>query len=266
MSTDCQFLAIGTNGPENNRLFQRHRWVGSLLWMEAGPTGSELGDSVLRNLIPLATITGLALLCTATPTSAGPISFQTVLTGDARSDGPDGLKVMVSVLGDANDPTITKWTVDLIMDDTYPSARLDEFGFNLVSPVNQYSVLDISPTYTAATHDQLQGYGGGNVKFLLTLDDPNGSANDATNITSLTFALKKSTAFALTDFLNAPGVCSNELGCNQMAVHIVGLNEGAGGIASGDYDNVAPVPEPASMVLLGSGAIAAALARRRRKV
>ena len=115
----------------------------------------------MRNLIAVAAIGCLALLSIAAPASADPISFSTLLTGDPRLENPDGIKLLVSIIGDANDATLTKWTVDLVMDDTHPNARLDEFGFSLVAPASQYSVLGITPSYTAATQDTLQGYGGG---------------------------------------------------------------------------------------------------------
>ena len=216
--------------------------------MRLDPSGLEL-EIYLRDFIPVAAIGCLALLSAATPTSAAPISFNTVLTGDPRAENPDGLKVLVSILGDADDATITNWTVDLVMDDTHPNARLDEFGFSLVAPAIQYSVLNITPAYTAAALDKLQGYGSGNSRFLLTLDDPSASSNDATNNKSLTFTLKKTTAFSLSDFIDGPAVCSSNdvLGCNQMAAYIVALQNGASGVAIGDYDDVAPVPEPASL-------------------
>ena len=196
---------------------------------------------------------------------ASPISLTTKLQGDPRLENPDNLVVLVSVLGDTTS-NVTTWTVDL--DTTlYPTARLDEFGFNLVGPSSQYSFGTFSLPYTPITGSL---NGTGSASFLLSLNDASGHTDDATNLTSLTFTLIKTSNFTLADFLEAPVSCSNDtiLGCNQLAAHLqaVGSDGEGSGIAIANYPGaqVNPVPEPGTMLLLASGG-AALLARRRRR-
>lgn len=228
-----------------------------------------MGRSILRTVFRAATLVAGILLTGVTPLWASPINITTLLTGDPRPGSPDNLTVRVSVVGDTTS-AITKWTVNLEMADVYPNARLDEFGFNLTGVASQYSFSDFSLPYSPITGSL---NGSGNTTFMLTLNDPPGNANDATNvsplnITSLSFTLTKTSNFLPSDFFDAPVSCSSDdiLGCNQMAAHLqaVGTTGASSGVATGNYGVVNPVPEPGTMLLLGSGAAASFFARRRK--
>jgi hypothetical protein len=215
----------------------------------------------LRTFVRVAAVLAGAFAAGAVPASATPIELTTVLTGDPRPGGPDDLTVLVSIVGDTDSNTTT-WTVDLDMASSHPHARLDEFGFNLFGLSSQYSVSGLSLPYTPA-EDTLNGSGG--TQFLMTLNDPNGKMNDATNITSLTFSVIKTSNFTLADFLDAPLSCSNDslFGCNQLGAHVQGLGAHGedSGVAVGNFEPIA-VPEPGTLLLVSLGAGAAVFRRR----
>ena len=203
----------------------------------------------MKNVLrAVAAVACLAVL-SAAPAAAGPISLSAHLTGDPRPSAPDNLSVNVSILGDANDAALTHWTVTLDMAASTPTAKLDEFAFNLGAsmPLDPslvgFEITNIAPNYSAQALDKLQGYGNGQANFLLTLDKK--GAAGVNNAVPLTFTVRKKAGdFAIGDFLNAP--CTqgaDPLGCNQMAAHIQALSNG-GGIAVGDY--VGPQRRPAT--------------------
>ena len=150
----------------------------------------------------------LAVL-SAAPAAASTISLSAHLTGDPRPSTPDNLSVNVLIVGDAIDAALTHWTVTLDMAVQYPTAKLDEFAFNLGAslPLDPslvgFEVIDIVPSYSAQALDTLQGYGNGQANFLLTLDKK--GAADVNNAVPLTFTVRKMAGdFAIEDFLNAP--------------------------------------------------------------
>jgi hypothetical protein len=219
-------------------------------------------ENLVRNRILSATVFGCLAFLNVAPASAGPINISTVLTGDPRPDRPDNLEVLVSITGDESSNK-TYWNINIDTLPLLPWVSLDEFGFNLAGSSSQYTFSNFNLPYTPTTGIL---NGSGQTSFMLNLEDPSGMFLDANNIVSLSFTLTKSLSnFTLADFMTAPESCSTSalLGCNQLAASLnVGLFAQQTGVVIGNYS---PVPEPASLLLLGSGAAAAALTRRRRR-
>lgn len=207
--------------------------------------------------------------------SAFPLSAQ--LTGDPRADNPDNLIIDVTIaLVDSN---TVQWTID-INSPLHPNAKLDEFYFNVLTPVGgSYTFDGFSPDGWAIS-SPATSTGGGNIAFLFEALDPAGppDANDVTNSVNLVFNMNLLGGGTFTDslFLDAASTCSQDqtLGCGQLGAHLQSLTVPAGsnladsGFLLGNYTGDRPptrIPEPGTMGLVGAMFLAMGLAGLRRR-
>lgn len=204
--------------------------------------------------------------------SAFPLEGQ--LTGDGRPNIPDDLVIDVDI--ELIDPNTVEWTID-INSPTHPTARLDEFYFNVLGNASDYTFDTYSPSnWLVSSPASVQGGGTFTPNFLFSAFDPPGQPNNfVTNTVDLVFRMHLVTGtFTDAMFLTAASSCSSDtaLGCGQMGAHLQALspvspNTEDSGFVLGTYLEPAPppLPEPGTLSLLGAMFLALGLVHLRRR-
>jgi hypothetical protein len=233
----------------------------------------------------LAGAAGALVLSSLAPAQAAPLfTVGAQLLGDPRPNTPNDIVVDVSVVVDDASQNRATFTVD-INSPLHPTARLDNFAWNLVNTLNKYSPANVSfqnvsPTgwagkFTVGNNVQ----GGGNITFLWEGDanNQNNAANNVTNSVNLVFDMVlNSGTFLLSDFLNAPtstgagGALQGQLGAHLISL---GANGQGSGFAVANWQETGngggpgpiPAPEPMSLALFGMALAGLGAAARRRR-
>ena len=225
----------------------------------------------ISKLLVVAAAVAVVGLAGARQAEAEPFTISAVLTGDFRTNNPDNLLVNVTITGDTTS-NLTNWLVDLDMASAHPNATLGVFAFNIVT-TELVTFSNFSPsTWSVTSGDNVPGSGGADFRF--ETNDPAGSANNVTNLQSLTFDATLGTGnWSLSNFLSAPystGGGIPDPGA-QLGAHIRSLSTAGcsgcsnSGFASGNYQPpTSSVPEPTTLLLMGLGMVGAGIRRARR--
>lgn len=224
-----------------------------------------------KTLTCAVVISGAMLL--ASQSMADPFTITSQLTGDPRPQNPDNLIVDVTITGDTTSNT-TSWTVD-INSPLHPDIKLDAFFFNLDLDPSTVSFSNFDPSTWSVTTPANNAAGSGSADFHFEVDSSNPAIN-VTNSQDLTFeATLLSGLWSVDLFLNADSAMSSDswLGSFQLGAHLQSLTVANGsmgsdsGFAAGDYNgDGAPIPEPMTMLLFGTGLAGLTGLRMRKKL
>ncbi|MEN8141352.1 MAG: PEP-CTERM sorting domain-containing protein [Thermodesulfobacteriota bacterium] len=226
-------------------------------------------------------LAGLLALGAAGTSFAAPFTITSQLTGDPRPDNPDNLIVDVTILADTESAD-TFWTVDL-NSPLHPEIKLDAFFFNLALDPADVTFSAFAPTGWDVFSPADNAAGSGSADFMFEADQiPASGAADVTNSQDLTFTASLDSGFwTEAMFLTAGEAESSDddLGSFQLGAHLQSLTVPAGtdmsdsGFAGGNYggnggnggNGTDPIPEPATMLLFGTGLVSLAGSRLRRR-